>query len=75
MLSTSAAPALVAGGASFALYASPLITDVHASKAEVDLKAVRQDIADLIEKDMEARGDGTSLIVSLDCMICRAKKS
>lgn len=69
VLSTSAAPALVAGGASLAFYASPLISDVHASKAEVDLKAVRQDIADLIEKDMEKRGDGTSLIVSFNCLM------
>mmetsp|Transcript_35223 Transcript_35223/g.77112 ORF Transcript_35223/g.77112 Transcript_35223/m.77112 type:complete len:324 (-) Transcript_35223:2023-2994(-) len=65
VLSTSVAPAIVVGGASLALYSSPLISDVHASKAEVDLKAVRQDIADVIENDMEKRGDGTSLIGTL----------
>ena len=60
-------PALVGAASGLTLYhASPAFgtTTVHAAtKPAADLKAVRQDIADLIEDDAEKRGDGTSLTV------------
>ena len=62
------APALVGAASGLTLYhASPAFgTTVHAAtKPAVDLKAVKQDIADLIEDDAEKRGDGTSLTVCI----------
>ena len=62
------APALVGAASGLTLYnASPAFgTTVHAAtKPAVDLKSVRQDIADLIEDDAEKRGDGTSLTVCI----------
>jgi len=53
----------VAGG-TLALYVA-MYEEVLAKvnkPAKVDLKAVKHDIAELIEKDAETRGDGTSLI-------------
>jgi len=53
----------VAGG-TLALYVASyeeVLAKVN-KPAKVDLKAVKHDIAELIEKDAETRGDGTSLI-------------
>ena len=60
------APALVVVGGLTFYNTSPTATcTVHAAaKPAVDLKRVKEDIADLIENDAEKRGDGTSLTVS-----------
>ena len=59
------APALVVGGLTFYNTSPTATCTVHAAaKPAVDLKRVKEDIADLIENDAEKRGDGTSLTVS-----------
>ena len=42
-------------------------SDAHAkaAKSDVDVKAVKSSIAELINTDMEKRGDGTSLVGTL----------
>jgi cytochrome c peroxidase len=52
------APAVMTAGA-VVLYSIP--DDVHAKEAVVDLMKVRDSIKDIIETDMDKRGDGTSL--------------
>jgi len=55
------APAALSAGA-LAIYASP---DKAYAKEAVDLKKVREAITDVIESDLEKRGDGTSLYGTL----------
>jgi cytochrome c peroxidase len=52
------APAIVSTGA-IALYAAP--TEVLAKEQTVDVVKVRDSIKEVIETDMDKRGDGTSL--------------
>lgn len=55
------APAMAGPVAAILLYSATSSTPVHAQTAKVDVKAIRGEITDLIEKDSEKRGDGTSL--------------
>ena len=55
-----AAPA-AATGTLLALSLSPASAEAKAEAAKADVQAVKKSIADLIEDDMERRGDGTSL--------------
>jgi len=58
--SKMAAPAFAAG--TVTLFVMSPISEVHASSPPpLDIKKVKQDIAELIESDAEKRGDGTSL--------------
>ena len=71
------APALVGAVSGLTLYnTSPA---VHAAaKPAVDLKKVKEDIADLIENDAEKRGDGTSLTVRTtfcELLVCMHSRS
>ena len=63
--STKQQLATPAAAATFVLLSSNFPSEVYAKSSslnDAELKAVRSSIADLIDKDMEARGDGTSLI-------------
>ena len=69
------APAIVGAASGLALYydnaPAPTFGTVHAAaKNAVDLKKVKEDIADLIENDAEKRGDGTSLTVGATFCKC-----
>ena len=55
-----AAPA-AATGTLLALSLSPAAAEAKVEVAKTDVQAVKKSIADLIEDDMERRGDGTSL--------------
>mmetsp|Transcript_5548 Transcript_5548/g.8292 ORF Transcript_5548/g.8292 Transcript_5548/m.8292 type:complete len:324 (+) Transcript_5548:31-1002(+) len=55
-----AAPA-AAAGTLLALSLSPAAAEAKVEVAKTDVQAVKKSIADLIEDDMERRGDGTSL--------------
>lgn len=58
-LQRMAAPAVAAG--TVALFSLSPMSEAHASAPSVDLKKVKDDIAEVIETDAEKRGDGTSL--------------
>ena len=70
------APALVGAVSGFTLYNTQ---PAHAAtKPAVDMKKVKEDIADLIENDAEKRGDGTSLTVRSTCcelLVCMHSRS
>ena len=73
------APALVVGGLTFYNTSPTATCTVHAAaKPAVDLKRVKEDIADLIENDAEKRGDGTSLTVRTtfcELLVCMHSRS